>query len=165
MVMTKEEKREYDKKYRAKNKEKIRERKREYHDTNKEQIKEKSKEYRAKNKDKIREHQKEYYEKNKEEIIERRKEYIKQYQQTPEGIKSNTLSNWRYCGVIGDLPTIYEERYLPSTACEVCKKTYSSSSDRCLDHDHSTGEFRQMLCRSCNSMDNWKKIAETETKI
>ena len=150
MVQSKEEKAAYSKLYRAKNKEKIKIKNRIYNEKNKEKIKEYKKAY-----------QKQHYLKNKERITKR----IKAYNQTAKGKKVQTISDWKYRGVIGDLSTIYDDRYLPSTNCEVCNKTYASSTDRCLDHCHITGEFRQILCQSCNVMDNWKKIIEEKRKL
>ena len=93
------------------------------------------------------------YEKKKDEI----KAQTKAYYKTPSGKKSQIVSCWKRHGVIGDLSKIYDERYLPSTNCEVCNKEFSSTRDRCLDHDHETSLFRQILCRNCNTYDNWKK--------
>jgi len=98
-----------------------------------------------------------YYERTKERDKEKIKARTKAYKQTPSGKKSNTLNNWKHCGVIGDLSKIYDERYIPSTNCEICNKEYSSTRDRHLDHCHETGLFRQVLCQNCNAMDNWKK--------
>jgi len=86
--VTKEEKREYYKKYYKKNKERIVKQKKEYREKNKERIREQQKEYREKNKERkkeyrennkerIRERVKEYYENNKERIKEYQKEYNK----------------------------------------------------------------------------------------
>ena len=111
------------------------------------------KEYRANNKAKIAAHNKKYRAKNKESIAA----YIKEYRQTPNGTKSNILGSWRTYGVIGNLSKIYDEIYLPSTHCDICKTEYKSTFDRCLDHCHLSGEFRQVLCRACNICDRWKK--------
>ena len=136
MVKSKEEKAAYMKKYRANN----------------DRLKEKEKEY-----------QKEYMKKYRAKNKEKKNEYMKEYRQTAKGIKVRIIGQWKWMGVIGDLSTLYDERYLLSTNCEVCNKTYASSLDKCLDHCHQSGEFRQMLCRACNSFDNWKKIiAEKE---
>lgn len=35
--------------------------------------------------------------------------------------------------------------------CMLCSKHFDSSFDKCLDHDHKTGEPRYILCRSCNN--------------
>ena len=121
MPYTKEEKREYDKAYRANNKEKILAKK---------------KEHRAENKDKI-----------------------KEYNQTPKCKKSMTISSWKRQGIIGDLSFIYDNHYLNCKACWVCNHDFSKSR-KCCDHDHETGEFRQILCNKCNVKDNWMKYSD-----
>mgnify|MGYP002641437606 FL=1 len=45
----------------------------------------------------------------------------------------------------------YTERMLTSNVCEICGKTAEETKDSlCYDHDHSTMEFRGVLCRGCN---------------
>ena len=157
MVMTKEERAAYDKVYKEKNKEKIRAQDRARYQRDKEKNKEKRRAQRKaryeKNKESEIAQRKARYEKNKESEIAQNKAWSK----TPIGMKSKTLTSWKRQGLIGDLSKIYDERYLHCTHCEVCTKEFSSKSDRCLDHDHETGLFRKVLCRNCNSMDNWKK--------
>ena len=122
----------------------------------KEKKKENSRIYREINKDKIAEQTREYNQNNKERIAEYQREYIKIYAQTPAGKKTWTMSNWRSRGVVNVNDEMYE-RYLNTTKCECCLKEFSSSRDRCLDHDHETGEFRWVICQSCNNHDYWKK--------
>jgi hypothetical protein len=168
MVRTVEERRAYQKEYwannkaklaaknkvyRANNKEKIADMKKEYQAKNKESIVAQKKEYNAKNKDSIAAQKKEYNAKNKDSIAA----YKKEYSQTPNGKKLIKIMGWKTHGVIGNLSKIYDEIYLPSTHCDICKTEYKSTYDRCLDHCHLSGEFRQMLCRDCNTMDRWKK--------
>ncbi len=43
-------------------------------------------------------------------------------------------------------PEEYKERMATSDCCEVCGKT----EELCYDHDHTTMEFRGVLCRGCN---------------
>ena len=148
----KEEKAAYDKAYRAKNKERISAYKKEYQIKNKESLAANKKEYRANNKEIIASNLKEYYTNNKERLSAKSKVYSK----TAKGKKVNAISTWKRCGVIGDLSKIYDERYLPSTHCEVCNKEYKCSRDKHLDHDHVSGKFRQILCCSCNILDSWK---------
>jgi len=134
--MTPEERKEYMKKYREKNKEKQ---------------KEYMKEYYEKNKEKLAERDKEYYEKNKE----KKKEYSKVYSQTLTGKKSNRISHWRKSGVICDDWDVLYERYLNTESCELCnckltEDKINTKTTRCLDHCHNTGEFRNILCNLCN---------------
>jgi len=140
----------YNKKYKEANKDKLREYSKKYREANKEKLREKRKKYRDANIDKCRESNKKYYELNKDKK--------KEYDKSPKGKKSKTIHDWKRRGVLGNLSAIYDERYLPSTNCEVCNKIYKSTFDRCLDHDHDTGLFRQVLCRVCNNYDHWMKI-------
>ena len=73
----------------------------------------------------------------------------------PHLIKSRTLSHWRTRGVIGDLDALYEI-YLDATICEYCKEPFKDTFDRCLDHCHTTGAPRAILCRGCNIKDPYK---------
>ena len=73
-----------------------------------------------------------------------------------------TIKNWKYIGLI-ELEGVYTyeslyEYYISITHCEVCKTKFKNSYYRCLDHCHTTGLFRWVLCRSCNTMDKWKNL-------
>ena len=48
------------------------------------------------------------------------------------------------------------DKYMNTEKCEVCQNNFTSSKDKCLDHDHETKVFRFILCRDCNNYDNWK---------
>lgn len=93
---------------------------------------------------------------------EKRKAYDrerkKNYYQTPAGRKSITIKNWKTFGVIHDNFDELYEQYLEATHCNACKSGFKSTFYKCLDHDHTTGLFRQFLCRSCNNKDRWKKF-------
>jgi hypothetical protein len=78
-------------------------------------------------------------------------EQRKIYDQSPVGKKSNRISNWKQNGIIDeDLHAVYDY-ILDETHCMVCFKPYKDSQDRCLDHDHDTGEIRYICCNTCNS--------------
>jgi hypothetical protein len=117
-----------------------------------------NKKYREKNKEKISEKGKKYRDQeNKEERAEYNKKYNKKYRHTPARIKSRTMARWKMWGLIHpDMSELYDKKYLPATHCEHCKKEFKDSFDKCMDHCHETGLFRQILCRSCNSRDSWK---------
>jgi len=100
-----------------------------------------------------------YYQKNKETISFRKRndleykawdrERMRRIRETPEGLKSNRLNNWKSWGLVGDLEAIYEI-YLKTTNCMKCSIQFSDGNKKCMDHDHETGEYRAMLCNRCN---------------
>ena len=144
----------------VKTREEIAEYKRKYYQNNKEHIAEQTREYYQNNKEHMAEYKREYYQNNKEHIADKHREYNKIYAQTPAGKKLKTMNKWRRRGVINVNDEMYNH-YIATTRCECCLKEFSSSRDRCLDHEHKTGEFRWVICQACNNMDNWKNKIST----
>ena len=135
MVRTKEEIKEYNKDYYKKNREKILE----YH-----------KDYDENNKEKRKIYNKDYQENNKEKLLEKQKDYRK----TEPYKKSSRISDWKRYGVKHeDFNSLYDY-YLNVEFCEQCNvelvEGVLGANKKCLDHDHTTGEFRNVICQRCN---------------
>ena len=72
--------------------------------------------------------------------------------------KSHTKYSWKDRGLITDeFEEIYKQ-YIYSTNCELCGNKYKSRNDRCMEHNHETGEFRNICCNSCNHLKSDKKM-------
>jgi hypothetical protein len=102
-------------------------------------------------KEERKQYMKEYRQKNKDKINQRRKEYV----QTPQGIKSKRITNWKQYGVICEDFDVLYQKYIDTTNCENCDilLTYdkrTTCTTKCMDHCHETGEFRNILCNLCN---------------
>ena len=109
-----------------------------------------------------KEYNKEYYQTHKEERKEQNKQYyennidkLKEYNQSDNGKKSSRINNWKQNGVKSeDYHKLYE-KYINTTNCEICNvelvEGQYGANKRCLDHCHTTGEFRFVLCHTCNT--------------
>ena len=142
MPKTKKQK-TYQKAYYIKNKEK----KKAYNQEHQEKRRIYSKKWHKDNKEKDQI----YRDTNKDKIAEQHKEY----RQTPSGKKSGRISHWKYRGVIcNDFDELYE-KYINTKNCERCEVELTETekptkTTRCLDHDHETGLFRNIVCWNCN---------------
>ena len=99
-----------------------------------------------KNKEKRLLYQKQYAKDNKEKIVEYKKQYAKG--------KSFKIKEWKKNGLIGDYDEIWK-RYCETENCDLCnvKLTLESkitSTRKCMEHNHETGEFRNITCHKCN---------------
>jgi len=127
-----------------------------YRENNKEKIKEYNKEWQEKNNDKVKAKYKRYYEKNKERLQETKKNQMEEYLKTDQGKKLNRVKNWRNNGLIcEDYDKLYEH-YLNTWECDNCgielvEGNYGENH-KCMDHNHRTGLFRNILCNKCNIM-------------
>jgi type IV secretory pathway VirB4 component len=111
--------------------------------------------------EKLKQYKKEWYEKNKEKLLQQYKEYrennkekVKEYRQTDNRKKSNRINTWKHKGVKSeDFDKLYE-KYINTKNCEKCNVELVEGNygynKRCLDHCHETGEFRFVLCNTCN---------------
>ena len=106
------------------------------------------KKWRQKNKLKISNYNKNYSILNNETI--KIKKSI--WDNTDKGRKTKRISIWRSRGLISeDYDKIYE-RYILTEECDNCGILLDEdfNTKKCMDHSHTTGEFRNILCSLCN---------------
>jgi len=90
---------------------------------------------------------------------EERKASKKAYSQTENGKMFNKISDWKRSGLVCDNPEDYLTIYyhwLTSTHCEKCNCEYTEGNTKykkCMDHNHNTGLYRNILCSICNIND------------
>ena len=81
--------------------------------------------------------------------------------------KSSKKKDWKSHGMIFDnyeFEYWYNEIiYAKNCSIEKCKKTFLTSQDRHLDHNHDTGEIRDIICNKCNNLREDNKIRSDNT--
>ncbi len=108
-------------------------------------------------KEKRAEYMKQYYQNNKEKCKEHQKKY--RLENPEKTTKCFRIAKWKNRGVISEDYNKLYEYYLSIEECENCgiELNQDVGTRKCLDHDHDTGQFRQILCNVCNSMRDKKR--------
>lgn len=134
-------------------------RKQKYED-NKEKMLEKQKIYRENNKEKVAKAKAKCYQESKEEYLQKRKEY---YQQNKEKICANVkkyqnenkefIKERNRKKLYGIEPGTYDKMMLEQdNKCCICHIELDKCKQISIDHCHTTGDVRGLLCSRCNLM-------------
>lgn len=90
----------------------------------------------------------EYRNRNRDKILERKRKY---YHASEKAQRANFVSRWKSQG-IKDFTYADFERLLKAqnNLCAICKRPNQGKRKLNVDHNHSTGEARELLCTRCN---------------
>ncbi len=72
--------------------------------------------------------------------------------------KRKTKVSWKKRGLITDNFEGIYLFYINCTHCELCNKKFTNTKDRQMEHNHATGEFRNVVCHKCNQRKSDRKI-------
>jgi hypothetical protein len=121
-----------------------------YYLRNRDILRQKAREKYHNNKEEICKYKKEYYKNNKETRLE----YQRNYYKSPEKYKQKIITTWKNRNLKSDDYDKLYEYYNSVNNCELCNCELTNGrglkGKRHLDHDHTTGEVRNVLCGSCN---------------
>ena len=95
---------------------------------------------------------------------EEKAKYMREYRKNnPEYLdkqrKSVYICKWKKRGVIDEDYNKLYEYYLSIEECDNCgvELNQDGATRKCLDHDHKSGLFRNILCNVCNVTREYKK--------
>jgi hypothetical protein len=150
----------------------------EYYGANRVKIAEQTKAYREAHKEQNKEYQQAYREANKEKIREQKKEYDKFHREINRNRNSDRQKAWYVAGgKEKQRESRFQREYGISVAeydamliaqnnrCQICYVEFGPhwSKTAChVDHSHTTGSVRGLLCNNCNLMlGNYECIIQT----
>lgn len=151
-MKTKEEKRLYNKMYNQSNKEKINQQKRAYYEQNAERIRAYKRDYYAENPEELNQRNRNWYNKNKEKHNKKRR--ATRANATPT--QKQSYKNMNFLNNIRRKYGLSKNEYLMlfdecEEKCCICLNPETGPSTRLgVDHNHSNGKIRGLLCISCN---------------
>lgn len=108
--------------------------------------------------EKERKRQKDYYDKNRQKRIDYsvqyRKKHIEKARQYNKRYYYNNLKADRICKIKNAYGLEFEDMkkmYIAQQGCcAICSTRFTCRKDINVDHNHSTGQIRQLLCKDCN---------------
>ena len=77
--------------------------------------------------------------------------------------KTHTKVRWKKRGLITDNFEGIYLWYINCEYCELCNKKFTKLIDRQMEHNHTTGEFRNIVCNGCNQRKADRKIHSNNT--
>ena len=90
--------------------------------------------------------EREYYLRNRDRILAKSKAWYA----ANRSRRTQTLRMWHLAKKYGMTPDAFDALLLSQgNVCAICSNRRKSM---CVDHDHSTGAVRGILCRSCNAL-------------
>lgn len=115
---------------------------------NPEKFKSYTKKYREKNREKLKQVQKDYYENNPEKKKEIKKKRNNYKRNNPEKMRGHHLRR-EYNISLEDYSKLLQEQQSRCAICEI-HTTDIGRANLDVDHCHSTGKIRGLLCPNCN---------------
>ncbi len=111
--------------------------------------------YRQDNKKKLKENDRKRSKKYREENKKKIQLDKKKWGLTSNGKKSRKISDWKRNGLISDDYDFIYNKYINTSNCDNCNcvltiDRYITSTTKCMDHEHNSGLFRNILCNACN---------------
>lgn len=106
-----------------------------------------SREWCEKNLERYRERQHRYSRENKDRLLEKQRQYRRECREKA----FTTNKNWRLRKDYGITKRDYDSMLVGQRGrCAVCQELPTESNYLVVDHNHSTGAVRAILCKKCN---------------
>ena len=90
---------------------------------------------------------KDYYKKNKEAIAAYKKDHYEKNKEAYAAYSKNYYVLRKYGITLAEKKKIKDEQ---ENKCKICYQNFSSDVEPHVDHCHTTGEIRGLLCIRCN---------------
>ena len=73
--------------------------------------------------------------------------YSRKYYAENREINSARIAAAKYSISVESVQLLYAK-----THCDLCREAFKSKRNKCVDHNHSTGQVRGVLCTRCNTL-------------